>query len=366
MSAADFEHYQIDQEFAKIAKEIGAANPLLAQWVDLRRKEAELTRSKSVDKELTDFFGDIDKQSAELLKKDEDTRQKNEEILLDFSDRYREIVVGETEFKKEQLDRQAEIFRKAGADEVAVAQWVAQEKLAVSREWQDGVKRGLQDYADSATNAAALAESAITNGFQGMEDALVSFVTTGKLEFSDLADSIISDLARIAVQQSITGPLAGAMAGFDWSKFFGGGSALTGSSSTIAFSGVSSAKGNVFSSSGLHAYANSIVSSPTVFPFAKGVGLMGEAGPEAIMPLKRGPDGTLGVSGGGSNVVVNIIESPGNGGKTQRRQENGVNILDVMVEQIKSSIASDINRGSGVVPQAITKSYGLSRAPGAY
>ncbi len=84
------------------------------------------------------------------------------------------------------------------------------------------------------------------------------------------------------------------------------------------------------------------------------------------MPLKRGPDGTLGVSGGGGAMTVNIIESPGNGGKTQQRQENGVNILDVMVEQIKSSIASDINRGSGVVPQAITKSYGLSRAPGAY
>jgi phage-related minor tail protein len=44
-----------------------------------------------------------------------------------------------------------------------------------------------------------------------------------------------------------------------------------------------------------------------VFPFAKGVGLMGEAGPEAIMPLKRGKDGKLGVaSSGGGGVVINV------------------------------------------------------------
>ncbi len=64
------------------------------------------------------------------------------------------------------------------------------------------------------------------------------------------------------------------------------------------FSGLfASAKDNVFSSPGLHAYANSVVSRPTVFPFAKGgVGLMGEAGPEAIMPLSRDPSGRLGVA----------------------------------------------------------------------
>ncbi len=51
-----------------------------------------------------------------------------------------------------------------------------------------------------------------------------------------------------------------------------------------------------------------IVNKPTLFPFAKGIGLMGEAGAEAIMPLKRGPSGRLGVeaSGGGTSVVVNV------------------------------------------------------------
>jgi phage-related minor tail protein len=50
-----------------------------------------------------------------------------------------------------------------------------------------------------------------------------------------------------------------------------------------------------------------VVNSPTFFPMANGTGLMGEAGPEAIMPLKRGPDGKLGVSGGGKTVINQTI-----------------------------------------------------------
>lgn len=360
LSAADFEHYQIDQEFAKIAKEIGAANPLLAQWVALRREEAELTRGKEVDKELTDFFGDIDAQSADLIEKAKATSEKNEEILLDFSDRYREIVVGETEFKKEQIDRQAEIFRKAGADEIAVAQWVAQEKLAVSRDWADGARRALDEYADAATNMAAGVESAVSNGFKGMEDALVSIVTTGKRSFNDLANSIVSDLVRIAVQQAVTGPLAGAAG--DWvSSLFGGGASVA----SVSAPKVGYALGGVPNASGLHAYANSIVDRPTVFPFASGIGLMGEAGPEAIMPLRRGPDGVLGVKGGGSNVVVNIIESQGKGGQSEQRQEDGVNVIDIFFDQIDAKMAQNINQGRGATTAAMTKTFGLNRSRGA-
>lgn len=55
-----------------------------------------------------------------------------------------------------------------------------------------------------------------------------------------------------------------------------------------------------------------VVSAPSYFPMAGGFGLMGEAGPEAIMPLQRGPDGRLGVAGGGGgaiNVVFNVTAS---------------------------------------------------------
>lgn len=67
--------------------------------------------------------------------------------------------------------------------------------------------------------------------------------------------------------------------------------------------------GGSFSQGRVMPFANGgVVSSPTTFPMRGGTGLMGEAGPEAIMPLARGADGKLGVRGGSSsvNVVMNI------------------------------------------------------------
>lgn len=85
-----------------------------------------------------------------------------------------------------------------------------------------GFERGLLLYANSAADAADLAERAVVGAFSGMEDALVQFVSTGKVDFKSLADSIIADLARIAIQQSITGPLANAILGGLPSIFTGG------------------------------------------------------------------------------------------------------------------------------------------------
>jgi phage-related minor tail protein len=68
------------------------------------------------------------------------------------------------------------------------------------------------------------------------------------------------------------------------------------------------AAGAALGGSGLRAFAKGgVVDGATVFPMAEGAGLMGEAGPEAILPLSRGPDGRLGVSGGGGvSVTINI------------------------------------------------------------
>jgi len=80
-----------------------------------------------------------------------------------------------------------------------------------------------------------------------------------------------------------------------------------------------SADGNVFDSRGLSAYSGSIVSRPTIFPFARGIGLMGESGPEAILPLSRDGNGKLGVRGGGHSVVVNISMGAGSNASEVRR-----------------------------------------------
>ncbi|WP_337875600.1 phage tail tape measure C-terminal domain-containing protein [Elioraea sp.] len=85
--------------------------------------------------------------------------------------------------------------------------------LRQSREWQDGVTRALRDYVDAATDSAKAAEQATTLAFKTMEDALVSFVTTGKFEFASFAESILADITRIAVRQAILAPLADWLAG---------------------------------------------------------------------------------------------------------------------------------------------------------
>lgn len=69
------------------------------------------------------------------------------------------------------------------------------------------------------------------------------------------------------------------------------------------------AAGGVFSAGQVRAFARGgVVDRPTVFPMRNGAGLMGEAGPEAVMPLVRGSDGRLGVAaqGGGTSVTINI------------------------------------------------------------
>jgi len=103
--------------------------------------------------------------------------------------------------------------------------------------------------------------------------------------------------------------------------------------------GIASAYGNVFT--GLHGFSNQIVNRPTLFSygsqltkFAKG-GVMGEAGPEAVMPLTRTASGHLGVrSDGGNAPVVNVVinNSTGQAARQQTKTDNeGNKSIEVMV-----------------------------------
>ena len=165
----------------------------------------------------------------------------------------------------------------------------------------DSNKSPLKSFAESAFKFADQAEQAVVKAFKGMEDAMVKFVMTGKLNFKDLANSIISDLTRMLVRAAITKPLFG----FLFPGLANGGVVSGGEI-------VESAKGNVFAGNKIVPYAmGGIINRPTLMPLANGAALAGEAGPEAIMPLKRGANGKLGVqsSGGVGNIVVNVDAS---------------------------------------------------------
>jgi lambda family phage tail tape measure protein len=138
--------------------------------------------------------------------------------------------------------------------------------------------------------------SSFASAFQGMADQLTDFVTTGKASFGDFARSVLKDLSNIFIKFALFQALKAIVPGGSaFGKFLG------------------FADGAAFAQNGIQPFARGgIVDRPTLFPFAKGTGLMGEAGPEAIIPLKRGRDGKLGVAGGGggtTNVVVNVDAS---------------------------------------------------------
>lgn len=159
--------------------------------------------------------------------------------------------------------------------------------LDAGTDWSSGVARALRNYAREAEDASKAFETATMNALRTTEDAFTDWVMGREVSFRDLANSIIADMVRITIQQSITAPLADWMGGF-----FGGGS------SNNLFGGLF-AQGGVFNEG--HAIAvqpfahGGVVERPTIFPMAHGMGLMGEAGPEAVMPLRRLPNGDLGV-----------------------------------------------------------------------
>lgn len=90
------------------------------------------------------------------------------------------------------------------------------------------------------------------------------------------------------------------------------------------------------------AFTNSVVNKPTAFAYGGSFGVMGEAGPEAIMPLKRGSDGSLGVQLNGSsapansNVIVNIHNNSGATATSKQRQTSQGMEIDVMIDEIVS------------------------------
>ncbi len=179
-----------------------------------------------------------------------------------------------------------------------------------------GAQRAFAAYVEAAGDAAAQSGALVTKSIKGMEDALVNFAMTGKTDFKSLANSIISDMIRMQVQANVTKPLASIGGGL-LASLFGPTQGIGISGNTTTFDPVAasavlgSANGNVFNSASLSALSGGIYNSPTFFKFANG-GVLGEAGPEAVMPLTRGSNGKLGVQASGApSVTLNIVNQSG-------------------------------------------------------
>lgn len=216
--------------------------------------------------------------------------------------------------------------------------------------WINGATSAWDDYLTSSNNVAAKSRAVFTSAFNTMGDAVSTFAMTGKFSFSDFAKSVLGDMAKLAAQTAMSKGLSslfGLIETAASSYFTGGGStpgATTGDldGNSFVFNPELSL-GSDFRFAKGGAFTNGVATGPTLAPMA----LFGEAGPEAIMPLSRGSDGSLGVQVQGGAL-------------------SGSSSHEVVIQQtINVGDGSGGGAGGDMNPQTVAKAYAGSARQGA-
>ncbi|EDJ5617488.1 phage tail tape measure protein, partial [Salmonella enterica] len=200
--------------------------------------------------------------------------------------------------KLEQLKRDSKAKGTYGSDEYRQAEQELQASLdrrlaewadynakvdTASGDWTLGVSRALDNFMAQGSDVAGMTENVFTNAFNSMADGIANFTLTGKMDFRSFTVSILADLAKMEARIAAS-KLLGSVLGMFGAGASAGGSTPSGAYSSAALSVIPNADGGVYRSAGLSQYSGSIVNRPTFFAFARGAAVMGEAGPEAILP----------------------------------------------------------------------------------
>ena len=301
---------------------------------------------------------------------------ENQRKNLEYSTLNNTIVQSEIALQKEKASVLAEIENRilklaaAGKD----TSEIEKEKAAALSNFESQ-KSALAITNDGRRNALNLTQSltdrqlaygeVFKNSFDQMGNALIDFTKTGKLNFKGLIDSMIEGLIRYEMAEQSKMAYAAfrpaLMSGI--SSFFGPTMSPQQLATSANYFNIGpNAKGGVYDA-GLTTFAkggmftNSIVSSPTLFKFAQGAGLMGEAGPEAIMPLKRDSNGNLGVrAGGGGGSVDVVVNNYGNQQATTKEttDSRGNRKIEVIIGDM---VASEVARPGSSVQQSLAGSF---------
>lgn len=345
-------------------------------------KAAETVRRKEATEAQAQETAQLEKHKATLIaaQKLDDLQNQN---LRDKADFYKQLAdkTGEydtsIEYQTQLLEKQRQVWETLGLPVYDINKMLEILRLEMSKDPFDGAIRGLKKYEVEAKNLAQGLENVTTSAFSSMEDAMVNFTMTGKASFSDMTNSIISDLMRIAVRSSITGPLAGALGGL---FNFGGSTTTTSVMGNSISSGWASsfmgslnlsefATGGVASPSWDLAPSGGLLTRPTYFydgmnrAYARGgLSVAGEAGPEVFMPAVPMSDGKYGVRVQGvetsPQINIQVINQTGTDATAEvQQQRNAQGGIDVVV-MLKREMASDIARG-GVLDQTIRGRYGV-------
>lgn len=261
---------------------------------------------------IADSFKKIDafEEEKTRLEKLSEAYENHQRVMDDFNDRetqaFEEQGAQEAE-TEESLKRDAKLIREILDptiklyDEIGKVQALQSNGLLDQEEADAAIKKLEDDFEKSkkvAEDTVNVAKELGLTFSSAFEDAIV-----GGKDFREILSGIEQDIIRIITRKLVTEPAAEAISDFVGDFNFGD-----------FFGGLFNANGNAFNQSGVMAFANGgVVSSATPFSFGGGkLGVMGEAGPEAILPLKRGPNGQLGVqAGGGAPTVFNYyIQTP--------------------------------------------------------
>lgn len=302
-------------------------------------------RQQGYDIQIAGYgLGDKKQQrQQELLRIEREYNNQRLQLERDYADKSRgmsdHVFQEKMQDLNDALEREKEIARQKN------------EQLDIQAgNWVSGASQGFNNWLDDTKDISEQIKSTTTQMFDGMTDALGDFITTGKANFRSFATSVISDLSRIALKASITGI-------FDSiSNSSSGGILGTIGSAVSKF--IPNAKGGVYDSPSLSTYSNGIYDSPQFFAFAKGAGVFGEAGPEAIMPLTRAADGSLGVraingkSGNGSGDITYApiyqitIQNDGQNGEIG---PHAVKVLMSMIDNHVQTTMQNMRRDGGML-----------------
>jgi len=262
-------------------------------------------------------------------------------------------------FEQELLNQASRRGIEISAEERAELSALAEKYAALASSIESARER--REYFNSVANAG-------TDAVRGFASDLRSGVSASEA-FGNALTRLSDRLLDLTLDFALS-PIAKYLGGGINSVFSGAGGMSAGTiGGTGGGLGGLYAKGGVFNHGmPLTAFAKGgVVSGPTLFPFAKGAGLMGEAGPEAIMPLTRGPGGKLGVQavgagGGGGGTVVNIINNS-SAKLTEQRSQRPDGGIDIKV-MIDDAVAGLISSGESNAGRAMERRYGLNGARG--
>lgn len=253
----------------------------------------------------------VDVQGAGIGNKQRERLRERLSIERNYLDQQRELQsqYQSGDISQTVYDRETQALKDAQSERLEIQDDYYKQIDALQADWVTGARDGLADWVDDSTNYATSAADAMKSALSGISSNIVDMLNRNKASWKDWGVSVLKTLEQVMVNMAIANGVSSI------GSLFGGASSSASSGTALQSYGAGlqfNAKGGVYSSSDLSQYSNSVVSSPTLFAFAKGAGLMGEAGPEAIMPLTRASDGSLGVRAMGTVGVT-----PGTGGAPQ-------------------------------------------------